>query len=143
MHTTTKFLTALLLGAALSTPVLAEPPQGKGKAEKHDKQGKQGGKQSHEQGGSALVISISASEARRIALAQRTVGYAALPPGIRKNLARGKPLPPGIAKRGVPGPVLAQLPQYPGYEWQVAGSDLVLIAIATAVVTEILSGVFD
>lgn len=27
-------------------------------------------------------------------------GYQSLPPGIAKNLARGKPLPPGIAKNG-------------------------------------------
>src|SRR5687767_6483057 len=32
----------------------------------------------------------------------------ALPPGIAKNLARGKPLPPGIAKRAVPPALLAQ-----------------------------------
>ena len=66
-----------------------------------------------------------------------------LPPGIRKNLARGKPLPPGIAKKMVPGPMLRELPAYSGYEWRVYGSDLVLVALATGVVADVLAGVFD
>jgi hypothetical protein len=43
----------------------------------------------------------------------------------------------------VPGQMLARLPAYPGYEWRVAGSDLVLVAVATAVVADILIDVFD
>ena len=31
----------------------------------------------------------------------------------------------------VPGAMLARLPVHPGYEWRVAGSDLILVAIAT------------
>src|SRR5713226_1237509 len=38
--------------------------------------------------------------------------YAAkrLPPGIARNLARGKPLPPGLAKRALPAELVTQLP---------------------------------
>lgn len=43
--------------------------------------------------------------------------YKPLPPGIRKNLARGKPLPPGIAKTRLPGGYVGRLPHYSGYEW--------------------------
>jgi Ni/Co efflux regulator RcnB len=32
---------------------------------------------------------------------------------------------------------------HPGYEWRVAGSDLILVAIATAVVADVLTGVFN
>ena len=81
--------------------------------------------------------------ARRIAERHGYVGYADLPPGIRKNLARGKPLPPGIAKKMVPGPMLRELPAYSGYEWRVYGSDLVLVALATGVIADVLAGVFD
>lgn len=70
-------------------------------------------------------------------------GYQSLPPGIAKNLARGKPLPPGIAKKTVPESMLGQLPYYPGYEWKIVGDNLVLIALSTAVVTAIINGVFD
>lgn len=64
----------------------------------------------------------------------------ALPPGIRKNLARGKPLPPGIAKKLDPG-FARQLPNYQGYEWQQVGSDAALINVTTGIVREILSDV--
>jgi len=60
-----------------------------------------------------------------------------LPPGIERNLARGKPLPPGIAKR-FDGSLANQLPDYPGYEWQRVGADVVLIDAATRVVVDIL-----
>ncbi|WP_083004554.1 anti-virulence regulator CigR family protein [Halomonas sp. GT] len=60
-----------------------------------------------------------------------------LPPGIQRNLERGKPLPPGIAKR-FDGPLASQLPQYPGYEWERVGADVVLIEAATRVVVDVL-----
>ncbi|QXH54945.1 anti-virulence regulator CigR family protein [Pseudomonas maumuensis] len=66
----------------------------------------------------------------------------ALPPGIQKNLARGKALPPGIAKQ-LDGRLLGQLPSYDGYEWMQAGVDLILVAVATGVIYEVLSGAFD
>lgn len=65
-----------------------------------------------------------------------------LPPGIQKNLARGKPLPPGIAKK-LDGRLLGRLPHYDGYEWQQAGTDLILVTLATGLIYEVLSGVFD
>ncbi len=65
-----------------------------------------------------------------------------LPPGIQKNLARGKPLPPGIAKK-LDGRLLGRLPHYDGYEWQQAGTDLILVAIASGIIYEVLNGAFD
>ena len=61
----------------------------------------------------------------------------ALPPGIRKNLARGKPLPPGIAKKLDPD-FARQLPYYQGYEWRQVGTDAALINITTGIVREIM-----
>lgn len=86
---------------------------------------------------------VSFSFARGLAVDYGFTGYKGLPPGIAKNLARGKPLPPGIAKRAVPQSMLGRLPYYPGYEWRIVGDDLVLIALSTAVVTAIINGVFD
>lgn len=65
-----------------------------------------------------------------------------LPPGIRKNLARGKPLPPGIAKR-FDNRLLGQLPHYNGYEWKQVGTDVVLVTLATGLIYEILENVLD
>lgn len=67
---------------------------------------------------------------------------ASLPPGIERNLARGKPLPPGISRR-LDGRVLSHMPYYPGYEWRQIGRDVVLVAIATGIVYEILENVLD
>ncbi len=133
------FMTTQLAGA----PAMAAPPEGKGKpgkAQKHDT--RENTSDSHD-GGVLITASITFDQARRLAVSNNYTGYSALPPGIRKNLGRGKPLPPGIAKKAVPGPLLAQLPRHPGYEWQVCGSDLVLVAVATAIIADVLTGVFD
>jgi hypothetical protein len=66
----------------------------------------------------------------------------ALPPGIAKNLARGKPLPPGIAKRYLPPGLVGRLPPRPGYEWVAVGRDVALVAIATGIVADILKDAF-
>jgi hypothetical protein len=65
-----------------------------------------------------------------------------LPPGIQKNLARGKPLPPGIAKK-MDSRLLGRLPHYEGYEWKQLGRDVILVGIATGIVHEILENVLD
>lgn len=64
-----------------------------------------------------------------------------LPPGIAKNLARGKPLSPGIAKRYVPRNLLAQLPPRPGYEWITVDRDVLLVIAATAIIVGVLKDV--
>jgi hypothetical protein len=65
---------------------------------------------------------------------------AGLPPGIRMNLERGKPLPPGIAQR-FDDRSLRDLPRYDGYEWRRVGPDAVLVDIANDIVYEILRDV--
>ena len=61
---------------------------------------------------------------------------------FRKNLARGKPLPPGIAKRDLSGPFLGKLPSHKDYTWQMAGTDLVLLSRSDKIVREIVRDVF-
>ncbi len=134
---------SLVLASLLALPALAAPPEGKGKAKpRHDHAGPAAVQVDANIGG-LVSVSIGAGDARRIAERYGYVGYADLPPGIRKNLARGKPLPPGIAKKMVPGPMLRELPVYGGHEWRVYGSDLVLVALATGVIADVLSNVFD
>jgi len=64
-----------------------------------------------------------------------------LPPGIAKNLARGKRLPPGIAKRPIPSGLQAQLPTRVGVEVSIFGDRIVLLE-ASGLVVDILEGVF-
>ncbi|WP_232818161.1 anti-virulence regulator CigR family protein [Zobellella maritima] len=68
--------------------------------------------------------------------------YEALPPGIRMNLKRGKPLPPGIAKQFDPH-LYSRLPHYDGYEWHRVGRDAVLVEIATRNIHLILEHILD
>lgn len=64
-----------------------------------------------------------------------------LPPGIAKNVARGKPLPPGIAKRAVPPALLAQGPKVaPDITFTIAGD--VVVAMRSGLVVDILRNVF-
>ena len=126
---------------------MADPPAGKGKAGKAVKHGKtkkdKAEKREDDRVSVALVYAgITVNEARRLALDCHCTGYQALPPGIAKNLARGKPLPPGIAKKMVPAGLAGHLPRHAGYEWRVAGTDLILVAVATGMVADVLSGVF-
>ena len=65
-----------------------------------------------------------------------------LPPGIAKKLARGGSLPPGIAKRYLPNDLLVQLPPRPGYQWVVVDRDVVLVAVATGLIVDVLLDVF-
>lgn len=156
---------ALLLGcsALLSLPALSDPPPGKGNASQSGQPGSQGQNQGKSQGkgqgqgqgkgtqdvdsstsitAGLVTAGITIAAARDLAVGAGLTGYTALPPGIAKNLGRGKPLPPGIAKKAVPGAMLARLPVHPGYEWQQVGTDLVLLAVGTAIVADVLTGVF-
>ncbi|CAI0843495.1 anti-virulence regulator CigR family protein [Serratia proteamaculans] len=110
----------------------------------HGNNGKHGNKAKGNDGDQGLVsVSISRDRARSLAQNYGLTGYGSLPPGIAKNLARGKPLPPGIAKKMVPSSMLRDLPYYPGYEWRIAGDDLVLVALSTALVASVINGVFN
>ena len=61
-------------------------------------------------------------------------GRKGLPRGIAKNLAAGKPLPPGIAKQALPPSLLQQLPPPPrGYERIVVSGKVLLVADPEAV----------
>lgn len=115
--------------------VLAQPPHARGQAGHHQYQ------TTHNHSSSRVVI----EEAVIRTILRDNHMYVgqvdSLPPGIRKNLARGKPLPPGIARQ-LDSRLVTQLPHYPGYDWRRVGRDLVLIAVTTAVVEAILDNVF-
>ena len=68
-----------------------------------------------------------------------------LPPGIEKNLQRGKTLPPGIAKGYLPADLLVRLPPVSaGFEYVVVAGKLLLVEIATQTIRDILfDAVFD
>jgi hypothetical protein len=95
----------------------------------------------------AVAAHFTATEARIIrdyyeshAPDKKKNGKSGLPPGIAKNLARGKPLPPGIAKQYLPGDLVRQLPPAPaGYERIIVTGKILLVEIATQVVHDVLT----
>ncbi|TBN31336.1 anti-virulence regulator CigR family protein [Pseudomonas sp. BGI-2] len=142
---------ALVCGSATAT---ADPGNGKGQgngkghtqnSQAHGNQGGQAGKGKNT-GGADWEHGPSINRGSVLEIVGGYRDYwspgPALPPGIQKNLARGKPLPPGIAKK-LDDRLIGRLPHYDGYEWQQAGTDLLLVALATGLIYEVLNGAFD
>jgi len=125
------FVAALSLGAA---GAYADPPAHAGKG------GKKGGDHSTTDISIHADIRFGVDETRLIRdyFGTHRMEPQSLPPGIAKNLARGKPLPPGIAKRYLPGDLRGRLPHYDGYERLIVGDDVLLIAAATGIIVDIL-----
>ncbi len=65
-----------------------------------------------------------------------------LPPGIAKNLARGKTLPPGIAKEYLPETLLRALPEPAhGHERIIVDGKILLVELATGLIHDVLMDV--
>jgi len=89
-----------------------------------------------------LTISLGDREAIRQFYAERpSQGVEGLPPGIRRNLERGRPLPPGIAKRSPPTELRSRLSVREGFEIVEVGLDVFLIEVATNVIHDVLTDV--
>ncbi|MGE6791564.1 anti-virulence regulator CigR family protein [Pseudomonas guineae] len=135
------FQKALLISSTLALTLAAQSSIA---APKHDNPGKQGGSQHSDISVNLNGPSIDIGRVRIVLGENRNLigSTRALPPGIAKNLARGKPLPPGIAKN-FDSRLLGQLPHYDGYQWQQMGTDVVLVAIASGIIYEVLRNVLD
>ncbi len=70
-----------------------------------------------------------------------TPGVRALPPGTRKNLTRGKSIPPGIGKRFPPDALRSSLSVPPKYDVIVVGWDVLLVEVATGIIHDVLMDV--
>lgn len=138
MNTFSKIAGCAVVLALLSIPpVLAKNPdnQGNGNSQGNSKS-KENSKNSNKK--EMHYAGISQKEAKKYAKQYKFYGYKPLPPGIRKNMARGKPIPPGLAYNRLPAPYLATLPRYSGYEWRGYGSDLVLVSIASNLIADVI-----
>lgn len=140
--------TCLAVLAAVAAPVAsAQPPPGRGQGRGQGHSPPPGRGNAPDSGsvaaGTALgaLLVFSAIEQTRIREWFIANPYPAqpLPPGIARNLARGKPLPPGIAKRYAPSGLIRQLVPRPGYEILIAGAAVLLVHQATGTVHDILS----
>lgn len=138
MATSLKILALATFIACLGTsPVSAKNANGQGNGNGQDKSQKGKG---HDKGGQQDMVyaGIDQKQAKKYAKQYKVQGYKPLPPGIRKNLARGKPIPPGLAYNRLPPDYIARLPRYPGYEWRGYGADLVLVSIVSDVIADVI-----
>lgn len=157
----------LLAGLALAagSPVLQAEPKGKDEHPQQlhsaspDRQGQKGNApQGHapQQGGKpAAGGQMSAAGAGEVQIdierIRVTIGDSrsywtpgpALPPGVRQNLQRGKPLPPGIAKQQLDSRLVSRLPYHEGHQWVRVGTDLVQVSISTGLVNRVLNDMFN
>ena len=138
MNTSSKLLTVTLLTVCLGI-AQAEAKntdnQGNGKGQGNSQNGNAKGKHDKQ---TMHYAGIDSKQAKKYAKQYHFYGYKPLPPGIRKNLARGKPIPPGLAYNRLPPAYIATLPHYPGYEWRGYGADLVLVSIVSNVIADVL-----
>jgi len=133
------FGAVLLNSAAFAQPDHAQAHGARDKGQGHREQGQH--HDAHRPGNTrderVDLPRINERELRQLLRRHDAPRAESLPPGIQRNLERGKPLPPGIAKR-FDGQLAAQLPNYPGYEWERVGADVVLIEAATRIVVDVL-----
>jgi hypothetical protein len=109
-------------------------------------QGAQGRSQGRGRGGEPetsvpVVFRDSDRAAFREYIVAHRIVMQALPPGIAKQVARGKSLPPGIAKRTLPEGLLRIAPKVPdGVSFAFVGE--VVVALRGGVVIDVLAGLF-
>ncbi len=74
---------------------------------------------------------------------RNNVATSSLPPGIAKNLARGKPMPPGIAKRDLPNGLTSQLPIRDGWNRFLVGNDVLLVDKQTGTIADVIKDIMS
>jgi len=87
----------------------------------------------------ARISTADSAQVRRY-FAAKPASWNPLPPGIAKNYARGKRLPPGIARQ-LPPELLATLPKQQGAEYVRVGRDVALVDTRTNVVVDRIKNV--
>ncbi|HET7738762.1 MAG TPA: hypothetical protein VFK32_09335 [Tepidiformaceae bacterium] len=108
----------LALLIVMSLPALAEAQSGRGK-------GKEAGK-------SAAAKADARGSDVEIRIIREYYGEPSrklkpLPPGMYKNLGRGKPVPPGILRTRFPELLEARMPRREGASWWIAGDQVLLV----------------
>lgn len=149
----TKFSKLIIIGSSslllgILTPVIYADKGGMGKGGGGWHDGKSMGHQFQNQGSmmqnqARMARGIQFSPQDRDAITNyfstRPYSGTGLPPGIAMNLARGKPLPPGISAQNLPSDLSNSLPYYPGYDYRMVGNNVVLMNSNTGIIADILS----
>jgi len=140
-----RILAAVLALSLAAAPALADQGKGKGKGNSGKPNG--GTMEDVVEGVTAGVLGAVLSDDERRIIHRYfgehpdTVKVKELPPGIRKKLARGGAMPPGIAMQVLPDGLHRQLPPRFGEHYEIIGTDVVLVETATRVIVDVLKDV--
>ena len=124
-----------VMGTALAPALVAAQGKGKGGGKGRGKGGGQGNR-SFAEGDVTIILGYAGEHPGFVSAEARR-----LPPGLAKNLRRGKPLPPGWQKKVVvfPVPLEQRLPPLPvGYRRVIVDRWALVIADATNVVLDVI-----
>lgn len=128
-------LPALMAALLVCTLPLAAEGQGRGK-------GQRGGEIVASVTSGSVTLSVDTRGSIRAYYEQhQQASVESLPPGMRNRLAKGKALPPGIAKRSVPADLRSSIVVPAGYEVVEVGLDVLLVEVATSIVHDVLMDV--
>jgi Ni/Co efflux regulator RcnB len=83
-------------------------------------------------------VNITAQQTIQAYYADKPKKARALQPDVARKYARGRRLPPGIAKQSLPPDLERRLSAQPGYQYVAVDSDVLLIAVSTGIVVDIL-----
>lgn len=108
----------LALLIVMSLPALAEAQSGRGKGKEA---GKSAAAKAHARGSDVEIRII------REYYGEPSRKLKPLPPGMYKNLGRGKPVPPGILRTRFPELLEARMPRREGASWWIAGDQVLLV----------------
>ena len=138
-----RLMLAVICVAALAPAVYADQGNSQGRG----KSGGNSGDNKGNSGGTDVNISVSLFTATdrttfRDYFSKHKIVPEALPPGIAKNVARGKPLPPGIAKKALPADLVRTLGSRAGagITFSIVGDRVV--AVRAGQVIDLLDSVF-
>jgi Ni/Co efflux regulator RcnB len=140
-----RILAAVLALSLAAAPALADQGKGKGKGNSGKPNG--GTMEDVVEGVTAGVLGVVLSDDERRIIHRYfgehpdAVKVKELPPGIRKKLARGGAMPPGIAMQVLPDGLHRQLPPRFGQHYEIIGTDVVLVETATRVIVDVLKDV--
>ena len=131
-----RIITAVLLSALVATTAFARQND-RGGPKVRDARESRGVEVVVRAGG----VNVTVQNTIRTYYADKPKKARGLPPGQARKYARGKRLPPGIAKQALPPDLERRLTVPPGHQYIAVDSDVLLIAISTGIVVDILMDV--
>lgn len=138
MKGTVAIKSGVLMACALVLGILPAVAEAQGRS---GSRGRGGGGEADVKVGVTVIFGDTDRVTFRDYFLRHKIAAEPLPPGIAKNVARGKPLPPGIAKRALPSGLIALAPKVDrDVSFAIIGD--AVVALKGGVVIDLMVGIF-